>query len=219
VLALGAVGRSTGDAGLTFDDGTPPAAARGAAAAGGSTVPKRASGAALVGAGDALGTIAGPTGPSTASAGADANADEPLEVLAGCVDGRSALAPGRAPVGDGALREGATVALLVEAAVGLDADGTRAPCPLLESRAIVAAAATVSTSASPDAPTGAGALGVRNAPDDGDGVAPLIADARDAACGRRTPNAAPAAADAPPDAAAVPTCAAFFTGAAAADTA
>jgi hypothetical protein len=123
-------------------------------------------------------------------------------------------------VGDGTLREGANGALLMEATVGLDADGTRAPCPLLDSRAAVAAAATVSTTAGPDAPTGDGALGVRLDSDDGaDGVAPPGADARDTAPGRRTPNAAPAAADMPPDAAAVPTCAAFFTGAAAADTA
>jgi hypothetical protein len=219
VLALGAESRVTGDAGIAFDDGSAPAAIRGVAAAGPFTVSDRASGDALIGDAGALGTDAGPTGPPTASTGADAAADDPLEVLAGCVDGRSALAPGLAPIGDGALREGASVALLVDAAVGFDADGTRAPCPLLDSRAIVVAATTVSTPASPDAPIGAGALGVRGDRDDADGVALPSADARDAALGRRTPNAAPAAADMPPDAAAVPTCAAFFTGAAAADTA
>jgi hypothetical protein len=106
----------------------------------------------------------------------------------------------------------------VEAAVGI-LDGADTPRALLDSRAVVAAAATVSTTAGPDAPAGDGELGVRGACDDGDGVAPPGADVRDAALGSRIPNAAPVAANAPPDAAAVPTCAAFFTGAAAADTA
>ena len=108
--------------------------------------------------------------------------------------------------------------------MALDGDDPLVPFSVLDFRAVVVVGAGVSTPASPAALTGEGALGVGrtslDARADADaGAAPDDGAPEPALAGSRTPNAAPTAPDTPPVAAAVPTCAALFTGAAAADTA